>query len=175
MMLGSAVLKKLMNRLQPTKLDTLIQMNLSTKNIDATEETDIMQKDAPNNKATKSDSESEDNIDIMQKDAPKDKALKSDSDSGDNISLADLQGKDKKTTRDKPKRTVRFQNSTASPKKKKKKEISCKDCDKTFLTKNGVYKHQISHGGLKHFCTTCGKGFFWNCELEDHERRHTDK
>ena len=103
------------------------------KNIEATEESDIMQKDAPNDEATKSDSALEDNI--MQKDDTNDKGSKSDSDSDDNIALADLQGKGKKTTGNKPKKTVCFTDSTASPKKKKKTQLSCKDCGKTFFNK----------------------------------------
>ena len=58
------------------------------KNIEAAEESDIMQKDAPNDEATKSDSASEDNI--MQKDDTNDKGSKSDLDSDDNIALPDL-------------------------------------------------------------------------------------
>ena len=100
------------------------------KNIEAAEESDIMQKDAPNDKATKSDSASEDNI--MQKDDTNDKGLKSDLDSDDNIALADLWGKGKKTTGNKPKKTVRFTDSTASPKKKKKKKNLAKTVAKLF-------------------------------------------
>ena len=71
------------------------------KNVEAAEESDIMQKDAPNDKATRSDSASEDNI--MQKDYTNDKGLKSDWDSDDNIALADLRVKAQKKTGNKPK------------------------------------------------------------------------
>ena len=118
--------------------------------------------DAGESDHTDGDEQQDEGNDIMRK-----SDSQSDSeDSKDNMTLADIQSKGKRKRKSK---------GSPAKKKKKKTDFSCSDCRKHFLTKNGLYKHEIMHGRLKHFCTTCGKGFFWNCELEDHEQRHTDK
>ena len=66
--------------------------------------------------------------------------------------------------------------STKSDKSKKKKTtFVCSKCPKEFQTRNGLYKQEVMHSGLKYFCGICERGFVWQCELDDHERRHTDK
>ena len=113
--------------------------------------------DAGESDHTDGDKQQDEGNDIMRK-------SDSQSDSEDNMTLADILRKGK-----------RKKKSKGSPAKKKKTDFSCSDCRKHFLTKNRLYKHEITHGRLKHFCATCGKVYFWNCELEDHEWRHTDK
>ena len=140
--------------------DNIMQENMPTKegasNADGKDISDnIMQKNTPTGKASSSKSESDEDIPLSAL-LPKKKSKSVD-------------GTNKKCT-DPPRRSSQLKNASASPKKKKKSDFSCNDCGKVFLTKNGLYKHEVSHSGLKYFCAMCGKGFVWNCELEDHER-----
>ena len=101
-------------------------------------------------------------------------------DTEDNMMLAKICSNEKeKETKDKPKKqTSKASGDTVKPKKHKKnkrKKFTCEECDKEFLTKNGLYKHEKGHDGDKLHCPTCRKSFLWNCELEDHKRRHTMK
>ena len=51
---------------------------------------------------------------------------------------------------------------------------SCVHCSKTFLTNNGLYKHNLTHKVGKYQCTICNKSFHFPQRLQNHERLHMD-
>ena len=57
------------------------------------------------------------------------------------------------------------------------KPFSCKICGKRFTFRIGLRRHMFSHSGQKrektHVCSTCGKGFPRNAQLQVHLRVHT--
>ena len=52
---------------------------------------------------------------------------------------------------------------------------SCVHCSKTFLTNNGLYKHNLTHKVGKYQCTICNTSFHFPQHLQNHERLHMKK
>ena len=52
---------------------------------------------------------------------------------------------------------------------------SCVHCNKTFVTNNGLYKHNLMHKIGKYQCSTCNKSFHFPQWLQNHERIHVKK
>ena len=158
---------------------------------------DIMQKEEENKKGTEPAGTKEEDIMQTNEKGTKDAGSNA-ADSDDNMTLAAILEEEKKIQEEeankkkKPQQKPKGNKSVVKPSrrsarlnkdkstkrdkaKKKKMTFACDKCDKEFQTKNGLYKHEITHTGLKYFCGICEKGFVWQCELEDHERTHTDK
>ncbi|KAJ1523604.1 hypothetical protein ONE63_001447 [Megalurothrips usitatus] len=51
---------------------------------------------------------------------------------------------------------------------------ACKHCDKTFVRKEHLIRHSISHAGTKQFdCEQCGKSFSRKDNLHKHRKTHS--
>ncbi|CAH0564121.1 unnamed protein product [Brassicogethes aeneus] len=65
----------------------------------------------------------------------------------------------------------------SSPKKKpikKKGNLQCTECDRTFVHRNSLVYHMRSHTGIRpHQCDQCGKSFFASSALKVHLRLHS--
>ena len=59
-------------------------------------------------------------------------------------------------------------------KKHKSFKYKCRFCQKTFRTKNGLYKHKLYHTvGLRYMCPNCDKGFMFFGQYREHKNVHT--
>ena len=156
----------------------------------------IMQKEEDNQTGSEPTGTKEENIMQTENETGTKDAGSDEAHSDENITLAAMLEQDrkmeeeeaKKKQKQKPKgkksvvkpsrRSARLNKDKSTKRdkaQKKKTTFACDTCDKEFQTKNGLYKHEMMHTGLKYFCGICEKGFLWQCELDDHERRHTDK
>lgn len=54
--------------------------------------------------------------------------------------------------------------------------LECKECGKIFASRSGFSNHQLIHEGIKKFlCSTCGKQFITNAQLQKHLKCHKDR
>ena len=66
-----------------------------------------------------------------------------------------------------------LKEATDSKDSQSKKSYSCKECDKTYLSRYSLNTHQRIHEEKKYSCNFCTKKFHYLHHLQYHQKTHT--